>query len=650
MKARPLHVDPLTAPPDATVVVPGSKSITNRALVCAALATGTSKLSGLLIAEDTLAMVDCLRSLGASIEVDADNKTATVTGTGGALEASDTLWVRQSGTTARFVLPLAAIAGAGATVDGDDQIRNRPQADLVDALETMGARIESLDQPGQLPLRISGGTLQNAPVVVPGDVSSQFVSALLLAGPALPGGVTIELVGAVVSMPYIAMTVAVMRSFGADIRETDGRLFEVAPVAYEATAYDVEPDASTASYFFAAGAISPGGRVTVPGLDQHSLQGDTAFVDVLADMGASVTHDERGITVQGPASLIGVDVDMADFSDTAPTLGAIAALATTPTTATGIGFIRAKESDRIAAVVDGLAGLGVAASNDADGFTVQPGPVSAGLVDSHDDHRNAMAFSVLGLVAPGIAVTDPQCVAKTFPEFFDALDLLRSVGDRALAILAIDGPAGSGKSTVAKLAAQRLGLQYLDTGAMYRSVTHAAIHRGIDPGDRVAVAALARHIEIDVGLDLVLVDGDDVTTAIRTDAVNASVSVVAANPAVRAAMRRQQRAWARRRGGGVMEGRDIGSVVFPGARLKVYVTASIEERARRRAGESDQSVEDTMAALAERDRLDSGRADSPLTEASDAVVLDTTGLTIDEVVGQVSDLFSRTDDPETNGG
>ena len=639
MKARPLRIDPLTRPPDADVVVPGSKSITNRALVTAALASGTSRLDGVLFAEDTFAMVDCIRGLGAGAEVDELARTITVTGTGGDLVANGaTLDVRQSGTTARFILPLAAMARGGAVVDADEQMRNRPQTDLVDALESLGARIESLGATHAMPLRTQESPLRGGVVQVPGDVSSQFISALLLAAPAIDGGLTIELTGDVVSAPYITMTVAVMRSFGATVEVTGDRLFAVANDGYQGTDYAIEPDASAASYFFAAAAVS-GGRVAIDGLGTTSLQGDLGFVDVLESMGAGVEQTATRTEVTGTGILNGVTVDLRDLSDTAPTLAAIAPLATGPVTATGIGFIRRKESDRIAAVVTELERLGVEATDDGDGFTVVPGPVTPTTVATYDDHRIAMAFTVLGLVTPGVEIADPQCVAKTFVDYFDVVDVLRAAGDRELGVLAIDGPAGSGKSTVARVAAERLGLEYLDTGAMYRSVTLAALDRGVDLADIPAIGTLARHVEIDVGISAVTVDDEDVTTEIRSERVNDAVSVVAANPSVRAAMRRQQRAWARRRGGGVMEGRDIGSVVFPQARLKVYVTASIEERARRRSDESGAPIAEVIANLQERDRLDSSRSDSPLTEATDAITVDTTGLTIDQVVDRVVELF-----------
>ncbi|MFV2039732.1 MAG: 3-phosphoshikimate 1-carboxyvinyltransferase [Acidimicrobiales bacterium] len=638
MTVRSLAIDPLVRPPDAVIRLPGSKSITNRTLVVSALAQGTSLLANALIADDTEAMIDCLRGLGADIEVDRALSTILVHGTGGRLTARADLWVRQSGTTARFVLPLAAMAPGEITVDGDDQIRSRPQDDLLTALVDLGASVTLAGEPGRLPVTLLDSPLSGDRVTVPGNVSSQFMSGLLLAAPLMERGLTVEFSGAVVSMPYVLMTVDIMRRFGADVGVADNRTFVVHPTGYLAHDLAIEPDASTASYFFAAAAVSQG-RVEVSGLGSASVQGDLGFVDVLRQMGAVVTSTATSTEVRGPAKLTGVDVSLTSLSDTAPTLAAIAPFATGPVRVHGIGFVRAKESDRIAAVVTELQRLGIDATDDGDGFSVLPGAPQPATVQTYGDHRIAMAFTVLGLMAPGVRIANPQCVAKTFPEFFDTVDALRAVADAELAVLALDGPAGSGKSTVARLVAERLGLEYLDTGAMYRSVTLAAIEAGIDPGDEVSVADVARQVEIDVGLTAVLIDGTDATDAIRSATVNANVSQVSANPAVRAAMRRQQRAWARRRGGGVLEGRDIGTVVFPAARLKVYITASLEERARRRAGESGVPVEDLMTSLRTRDHLDSNRVDSPLAEAHDAVVLDTTGMSIEDVVDEVVVMF-----------
>lgn len=630
----PLPIQPLTAPPNAVIDLPGSKSITNRALVTAALATGETTLSRVLFAEDTRAMLDSLARLGVAMDMDEIGRTVTLQGTGGKLAPGPLeLNVRQSGTTARFVLALTALGSGEYVVDGDDQMRARPMGDLLRALSSLGTEATATDN--CLPATVHAAGLRGGEVAVPGSVSSQFITALLLCGPAMQNGLRLSIAGELISRPYVDMTVQVMRSFGAKIdAAADGSGFSVQPTGYMGRVYEIEPDASAASYFFAAAAASKG-SVTVPGLGSDSLQGDVGFVDVLNDMGAVV--DKRGdqITVTGTETFNGVSVDLADISDTAPTLGAIAAVAASPTNATGIGFIRKKESDRIAATVDGLQALGISASNDPDGWTVKPGKVTAGTIETHDDHRNAMSFAVLGLLAKGVTIDDPTCVSKTFPTFFDTLDELRRAGDASLALVALDGPSGSGKSTVARMVAEALGVQYLDTGAMYRSVTWAVLKQGVLPGNIPVVADLARALTIDVQLEKVFVDGHDVTKPIRGIEVTSNVSEVAANPEVRANMRTRQRQWARERGGGVMEGRDIGTVVFPNARVKAYIDATAEERARRRAEQSGTDYTTELAAIQARDLLDSSRVDSPLTEAADAMIIDSTDLTIEQVVDRI---------------
>lgn len=437
----PLEVEPLVAPPAANVAVPGSKSLTNRALVCAALAEGTSELSGILLSDDTGAMLTCLDGLGVSVEVDPDRSSARVVGAAGRLANSGAvLDARLSGTTSRFVAPLAVLGSATAVLDGSPPLRARPMADLFDVLEALGAAVTPLGEAGHLPVQLDGGRggVRGGRVEVRGDASSQFLSGLLLAAPAMPSGLEVEVTSELVSRPYVEMTIAVMRRFGAVVDHGDDlRHIAVAGSGYTACRLQIEPDASAASYFFAAAAAC-GGRVRVEGLGNGSLQGDVAFVDVLAEMGATVRIAADRIEVEGPAQLRGVSVDMADISDTAQTLAAIAPLADGPTTVTGIGFIRGKETDRIAAVVRELRRLGIDAMEEPDGFTVHPGRPVPAVVQTYDDHRMAMSFAVLGLAAPGVSIADPACVAKTFPGFWAAVDRLR----RPVAGTPVDLPDG----------------------------------------------------------------------------------------------------------------------------------------------------------------------------------------------------------------
>ncbi|HEV7708621.1 MAG TPA: 3-phosphoshikimate 1-carboxyvinyltransferase [Asanoa sp.] len=410
-----IAVAPLTEPLDATVRPPGSKSITNRALVCAALASGRSTLTGALFADDTRAMLGAIAALGATVDAEPATATVTVTGVDPRVDRSDAVVdARQSGTTSRFILPAAALRPGRSVVDGSPQLRARPFGPVLDALRDLGADIAAN---GFLPATVSG-PLRGGPVRVSGHISSQFLSGLLMAGPLMTDGLSVELTSPLVSAPYVEMTKAVMAAFGVTV---DG--LEVAPGSYRATDYAVEPDASTASYFLGAAAVA-GGTVTVRGLGTGSLQGDVGFADVLARMGAKVSRTADSLTVSVAGDLKGVDVDMSDISDTAQTLAAVAVFADSPTRVRGIGFIRRKETDRLAAVVTELRRAGIDAVEDADGFTIHPGPPRPTRFATYDDHRMAMSLSLLGLRAPGIEIADPGCVAKTYPDFFSALAAL----------------------------------------------------------------------------------------------------------------------------------------------------------------------------------------------------------------------------------
>ena len=635
-----LQIDPLKKPPNAELELTGSKSITNRALIVAALAEGRSTLSRALFAEDTLAMINCLQAFGINIKHDHTAASVIIDGSGGQLDIpQEELWVRQSGTTARFILPLSALAKAPIPVDGDSQIRLRPQNDLLLALSELGIQITHNGQIGHLPLTVDGSDLNVKNISVSGETSSQFLSALLLIGPCLPERITLTLDGNAVSTPYIQMTIEIMRAFGAQVDSSKPNSYTVHPTGYVGREYEIETDASTASYFFAAAAASKG-RVVVNGIGANSIQGDLEFVKILEQMGAQTLIGPNSVEVSGPTRLDGIDISMKNISDTAPTLASIAPFVSSPVRVTGIGFIKHKESDRVHAVVTELQKLGIDANLEDDGFIIKPGLPTGNIVHSYDDHRIAMAFTVLGLLSEGVAIDEPSCVAKTCPEFFEYVDTLRLEGDKELDILAIDGPAGSGKSSLAKLLAKKLRLEYLDTGAMYRSVAAEALSANVNPKDLLPVAEIADKTVINFEGQQVFVNGNDLTEIIRSAEVNAVVSHIAANPGVRAILRRAQRSWARQRGGGVLEGRDIGSVVFPRAKLKVYVTATPEERARRRSLESGRSIEEILAEIQGRDEIDSSRADSPLAVSTNAIIVDTTDKSLDEVAEEVLRSFN----------
>ena len=420
-----LPITPLDAPPDAVVRLPGSKSITNRALVCAALASGETTLAGALFADDTEAMTEAVRSLGADVSCHPEEALVRVRGTDGTVGASGgtVIDARMSGTTGRFLAPVAALSQHQVTIDGHAQLRARPFGDLVDALRGLGVAVDSPSGGDGLPLRVRG-PLRSGEATVAADRSSQFLSGLMLAGPLVPGGLTLRVDGRAVSRSYVEMTAAVMRSFGAVV-ELASDAVRVEGGRYSSPGrFVVEPDASSASYFWAAAAVT-GGTVRVDGLGADSIQGDARFAWLLEAMGASVATADGCTQVTGGA-LRGIDVDLCDMSDTAPTLAVVASLADSPTTVEGIGFVRGKESDRIAAVVTELRRCGVHARELADGFAVEPGAALAGArIRTYDDHRVAMAFAVLGLVVPGIRIENPGCVAKTFPGFFAVLHGLR---------------------------------------------------------------------------------------------------------------------------------------------------------------------------------------------------------------------------------
>ena len=423
----PYEIVPFEHELDAVVRPPGSKSITNRALVCAALARGTSTLDGVLFADDTEAMLACLRELGVRMHVDTDAATVEVRGTRGEPPVEGALLdARLSGTTSRFVMPVAALGRATVVLDGAEPLRRRPMGDLVRALRGLGASIDRAGRDRDASGADRRGSPRGRPDLGPrrrerASSCPLFFSPLRAWTRASRSTSTTELV----SRPYVEMTLRVMDAFGAHSTVGDRSEIAVLPTGYRSCErYAVEPDASAASYFFAAAAIR-GGTVRVEGLGTASLQGDVAFVDVLERMGAEVRRSEHAIEVTGTGELRGIEADFADISDTAQTIAAVAVHATSPTRITGIGFIRGKETDRVAAVVTELRRCGIDATQDEDGFTIVPGTPRPAVVQTYDDHRMAMSFALLGLRHPGISIADPGCVAKTVPDYWTRLDALR---------------------------------------------------------------------------------------------------------------------------------------------------------------------------------------------------------------------------------
>lgn len=409
---------------------PGSKSITNRALVCAALAQGRSILTGALDSEDTRVMFEALGQLGIALALDPAERVITVSGCGGRLPATRAeVFVDNSGTTARFLAAVLTLGQGIYRLDGAPRMRERPIQDLVDALRALGADVSSDQETGCPPLLVRAAGLEGGQARVRGDISSQFLSGLLLAAPYARQPVELVVEGELVSKPYVAMTLAVMRAFGVEVRADGFTRFRVPNERpYQGREYAIEPDASAASYFLAAAAIT-GGEVRVEGLSRASLQGDVAFVDLLAQMGCHVRHEVDAITVRGAAlaggTLQGITCDMNAISDTVQTLSAVALFAAGPTTITGVPHIRHKETDRLAALATELRKFGAEVDERADGLRIvpprEPSALHGAAIDTYRDHRMAMSLALVGLRVPGVTIRDPGCVAKTYPEYFDDL-------------------------------------------------------------------------------------------------------------------------------------------------------------------------------------------------------------------------------------
>ncbi len=421
-------IEPIAGPIQARVTLPGSKSITNRALLLAALSTGKSTIRGALFSDDTRYMSAALRQIGVPVRADEAESTYEVVGSAGRVPACQAdLFIGNAGTAARFLTAYLSLGRGEFRLDGIARMRQRPIGDLLDCLTRLGARFEFEVNPGCLPIRLLASGLDGGTVQIRADASSQFVSALLMIAPLTLNGVELQLLGEVVSRPYIELTCRMMEQWGASAAPVSDSLYRVAGGQhYAAQSYSVEPDASSASYFFAAGAIT-GGSIRIDGLSAESLQGDVGFVNVLEKMGCSAERGSDYIQLKSDGKLQGVDVDMNGISDTVMTLAAIAPFASTPTRIRNVAHIRHKETDRLLALATELKRVGVLVENHADGMTIHPcAEILPAEIETYDDHRIAMSFAVMGLRAKGIGIKDPGCVAKTFPDFFARLEQLRS--------------------------------------------------------------------------------------------------------------------------------------------------------------------------------------------------------------------------------
>ena len=655
-----VDIPPLTGA-DGCVRLPGSKSISNRLLLLAGLCEGTTTLLDLLDSDDTRVMLDALRALGCTVE--RDGERVRITGIAGRLAVGRaSLFLGNAGTAMR---PLtAALALLSATQGGEFELRGvermheRPIGDLLAALRALGCRIDELGQAGYPPLRIDGGALDlSRPIRVRGDVSSQFLTALLLALPlvATRDAVVVEVEGQLISRPYVEITLKLLARFGVDVAHEGWQRFTIAPrrgsgALRSPGTIHVEGDASSASYFIALGAIAatPGRCIRIAGVGSDSIQGDIAFADAAERMGARVVREANALEVRrGEWPLRAIRLDCNPMPDAAMTLAAMALFAEGTTRLDNIASWRVKETDRIAAMATELRRVGATVAEGPDWIEITP-PArwQAAAVHTYDAHRIAMCLSLAALnplagASPGmpVRILDPRCVGKTFPDYFETLFGVVQADEATIPVITVDGPSASGKGTLAAAVAAALGYHYLDSGALYRATALAAMKAGVADDDGAALARLGADLDLHFAAGRVQLGGEDVTDALRREEVGAMASRISARPELRDALRALQLSF-RRVPGLVADGRDMGSVIFPRAQLKVFLTASAEERALRRYKQLiskgfSANIEDLLADLRVRDARDRNRAVAPLAATADALLLDNSGLTIEASVDQV---------------
>ncbi len=639
-----------------SVTLPGSKSISNRVLLLAALSAGETTIHDLLDSDDTRVMLAALETLGCGIERLGGN-SLRVRGLAGALPVrAAELFLGNAGTamrplTAALAL-LAAQQGGSFELRGIARMHERPIGDLVDGLRQLGCPVDYLGNEGFPPLRLGHGepaALQLGQAIqVRGNVSSQFLTALLLALPLVASqDIVIEVVGELISKPYIEITLKLLARFGVTVRREGWQRFIIpAGSRYSSPgSIHVEGDASSASYFVALGAIAESDQgITIQGVGLESTQGEIRFVEAAQAMGAVVTGSANSLQIRrGAWPLKAIDLDCNHIPDAAMTLAVMALYADGTTTLRNIESWRVKETDRIAAMACELRKLGATVEEGQDYIRVAPPATDgwqAASIHTYDDHRVAMCFSLAAFNSAHLPVRieDPKCVAKTFPDYFEALFSVVQADSSDIPVICVDGPTASGKGTLASQLAQRLGYQLLDSGALYRVTAFAALQAGLplDAEHEARIADLARRLPVSFEGDRVLLSGQDVTDAIRSETGGMNASKVSALPAVRTALIELQHGFCRLPGL-VADGRDMGTVIFPGAPLKVFLSASAEQRAIRRHKQLiskgvDARLEDLQADLVERDLRDTTRKSAPLKPAEDALPLDNSELGIEESV------------------
>ncbi|MDO8319051.1 bifunctional 3-phosphoshikimate 1-carboxyvinyltransferase/cytidylate kinase [Rhodoferax sp.] len=642
-----------------TITLPGSKSISNRVLLLAALTQGRTTLHDVLDSDDTRVMLAALRALGCDIA--QTGNTVVIDGLGGQPKNRHAkLFMGNAGTAIRPLTAALALMGGSFELSGVPRMHERPIGDLVNALRQLGCRIDYTGQDGYPPLQIGQPDLKlGAPIQVRGDVSSQFLTALLMALPLVARqDIVIDVVGELISRPYIEITLNLLTRFGIAVKRNGWQRFTIpAGSRYQSPGtLFVEADASSASYFIALGAIAPASTghsgIRIEGLGADSIQGDIRFIEAAHMMGARVVSGPNWLEVsRGAWPLTAIDLDCNHIPDAAMTLAVMALYAQGTTTLRNIASWRVKETDRIAAMARELRKLGATVIEGANFIQVTPpaGPAQwkAASIHTYDDHRVAMCFALAAFNPAGLPVRieDPKCVAKTFPDFFEALFSLVQADPAQIPVICVDGPTASGKGTLAAQLASQLGYHLLDSGALYRITALAAgrVHLPLDATGEDAIAKLAQGLHIEFLADKVLLAGEDVTDAIRTEEAGMNASKVSILPRVRAALVDLQHGF-RRLPGLVADGRDMGTVIFPTAPLKVFLTASAEQRAQRRFNQlisKDKSItlHVLRADLEARDARDSSRSVAPLKPAADAKLLDNSHVSVEESVKLVLDWW-----------
>jgi len=639
-----------------TVTLPGSKSISNRVLLLSALCQGTTVVHDLLDSDDTRVMLAALRQLGCGVDV--QGTTVTITGLGGQLKHHNAIefFMGNAGTAMRPLTAALAVLGGDFTLKGVPRMHERPIGDLVDALRLLGCSIDYLGNDGFPPLHIGKPSLKlDAPIQVRGDVSSQFLTALLMALPlaATDRDIVIEVVGELISKPYIDITLNLLARYGIAVKRDGWQRFTIPQgCSYQSPgSIHVEADASSASYFIGLGAIASGNGIRIQGVGADSIQGDIRFMDAATQMGAQITSGPNWLEInRGAWPLKGIELDCNHIPDAAMTLAVMALYADGPTTLRNIASWRVKETDRIVAMANECRKLGATVEEGQDWLRIHPlpqGQWKAASIHTYDDHRVAMCFSLVAFNADQVPVRieDPKCVAKTFPDYFEALFSVAHASTQDIPVICIDGPTASGKGTLASRVAQALGYHYLDSGALYRVTAYAALQVGLtlEASDEGRIADLARTLPVRFEGDSVWLGRDDVSDAIRTEQAGMNASKVSVLPAVRTSLVALQHSF-QRLPGLLADGRDMGTVIFPHAPLKVFLTASAAQRAERRHKQLiskgiSTTLDSLRADLEARDARDSSRSVAPLKPAQDAFQLDNSSLSIEASVAQVLDWW-----------